>query len=203
VLASLGVEPGEKFTIFRFVSWEAHHDVGHRGLTNEAKIRIVQACAEFGKVFISSEMALPEALQPYQLQLPVDQVHHAMAFASLLYGESATMASECAVLGTPAIFLDDTGRGYNKEQEEQYGLVSNFTNAPEDQERSLERALEILRLPDPKAEWLRKRDRMLADKLDVTAFLVWFAEAYPESIAAARAGDSLKERFSARPAGRE
>ena len=51
----------------------------------------------------------------------------AIASASLLYGESATMASEAAVLGVPAIYLDNTGRCYTREEEEKYGLVFNFT----------------------------------------------------------------------------
>jgi hypothetical protein len=30
-------------------------------------------------------------------------------------------------------------------------------------------------------EWQQKREIMLKDKIDVTAFLVWFVENYPES----------------------
>jgi predicted glycosyltransferase len=69
-------------------------------------------------VFISSESRLPEELSPYNLPISVDKMHHLMAFANLYIGESATMASECAVLGVPAIFIATTGRGYTTEQEQ-------------------------------------------------------------------------------------
>ena len=32
-----------------------------------------------------------------------------------------------------------------------------------------------------KKQWKIKRDRLLADKIDVTEFYVWFIENYPES----------------------
>ena len=81
------------------------------------------------------------------------------------------MASECAVLGTPAIYLDNTGRGYTDEQEEVYDAVFNFSESPEDQEKSIQKAIEIVQTEDIKARWKEKRDRILNDKIDVTKFV--------------------------------
>ena len=39
------------------------------------------------------------------------------------------MASECAVLGVPAIYVSPLGRGYTDDEEQRYGLVHNFTGA--------------------------------------------------------------------------
>ena len=37
-------------------------------------------------------------------------------------------------------------------------------------------------MPEIKTEWQKRREKMLADKIDVTAFLVWFIDNYPGSV---------------------
>jgi uncharacterized protein len=41
--------------------------------------------------------------------------------------------------------------------------------------------VELLTTPGIKEEWQEKREKMLAEKIDVTAWLVWFIEHYPDS----------------------
>ena len=50
-----------------------------------------------------------------------------LAFAGLYVGEGATMASEAAVLGTPAVYVNTLTMGYVQD-EERYGLLHHFTN---------------------------------------------------------------------------
>ena len=109
-------------------------------------------------------------------------MHNILAFATMLFGESATMASECAMLGVPSIYLDSTGRYYTRDLEEKYGLVFNYTESLEDQEKAIHKGLEILNTPNILDEWQKRRNKMLSEKIDVTAFLVWFVENYPESV---------------------
>jgi len=182
VLEILGVAKDEKYVIIRFVSWNASHDVGHSGLSLAMKHTIVRELSKYAKVFISSEGELPKDLKPYQIKIPPQKMHDALAFATLLYGESSTMASECACLGTPAFFIDNDGRGYTNEEEEKYGLVFNYSESFQDQKRSLRKALELLNTPNLKQEFQNRRQKMLADKIDVTAFMVWFVENYPQSV---------------------
>lgn len=182
ILKYLGIEVGEKYVIIRFVSWDAHHDIGHGGISPENKIKAVKEFSKHAKVFITSEKELPEDLKPYQINIPPERMHDVLAFASLLYGESATMASECACLGVPSIYLDNVGRGYTDEEEGKYGLVFNYTESLEDQERSIKKGVELLTTPGIKGEWQKRRKKMLEDKIDVTAFMVWFVENYPESV---------------------
>ncbi|MEZ4826781.1 MAG: DUF354 domain-containing protein [Bacteroidia bacterium] len=195
ILGELGVTPGEKFVIVRLVSWTANHDVGHNGISLENKIKAVKAFAKHAKIFITSEEKLPEELQPYQIRIKPERVHHALYYASLLFGESATMASECAMLGTPSIFLDNDGRGYTDEQEEKYQLVYNFTESPEDQEKAITKALEILQMDNIKEEWARRTQKMLEEKIDVTGFLVWFVENYPNSLKQWRENPNYQYEF--------
>lgn len=63
------------------------------------------------------------------------------------------------------------------ELEGTYGLLYSFT----DGDAALSKAIEILEDPESKEKWRTKRDRLLADKIDVTAFMVWFVENYPRS----------------------
>jgi predicted glycosyltransferase len=161
--------------LVRFVSYEASHDLGSRGLGRDEKLALVRGLAEQGRVLVSSEGPLPAELEAYRARIPVRDVHHVLAFARLLVGESATMASECAVLGVPAIYVSPLGRGYTDEQETRYGLVRNFTGARFGEDFvSVARAMAA----DPglaeKAAAARKR--LLADKVDVTAWMLEFFE---------------------------
>jgi predicted glycosyltransferase len=167
-----------KFIILRFVSWSASHDIGHKGMTLENKLAAVKAFSAHAQVFISSELPLSPELESYRFPLPPHLMHHAMAFASLIFGESATMASEAAMLGIPAIYLDNTGRLYTREQEEKYGLVFTYTESEEDQQKAIAKGVELLTTSGIKEEWQEKREKMLAEKIDVTAWLVEFIEGF-------------------------
>ena len=179
ILNYLGINEDEKYTILRFVDWGAVHDLGHTGITLENKIKAVQTFSKFSKVFISSESELPDELKEYKLNIPKHHIHHAIAYSSMFYGESATMASESAVLGVPAIYLDNEGRGYTDEIEEKFGLVFNFSESEEDQKKSINKGAEILK--QDVSEWRQKRTKLLEEKIDVTNFLENFIKHYPSS----------------------
>ena len=195
ILNLLSVGKDEKYVIMRFVSWKASHDVGHSGLSLEMKRKAVKEISKYAKVFISSEGELPDDLKQYQIKIPPERMHDALAFATLLYGESSTMASECACLGTPSIFHDNNGRGYTDEEEKEYGLVFNYSESLEDQKKSLQKAIELLNTPNLKQEWQKRRQKMLYDKIDVTAFMVWFIENYPESVRIMKENPDFQLRF--------
>ena len=169
----------ERFFILRFVSWEASHDFKEQGLTFAHKTRLVEELKAYGRVFITSEKELPETLRSHQYPLPSSTIHHAMAFATLLVGESATMCSEAAMLGVPSIYISKTGRGYTDEQERKYGLVFNYNHNQQDQ--AIAKALELVQRPELESEWQHKRSIMLNDRIDVTEFIVKFVETYPQS----------------------
>jgi hypothetical protein len=159
------------------------------------KNKAVKELSKYAKVFISSEGELPDDLKKYQIKIPPEKMHDALTFATLLYGESSTMASECACLGTPAIFHDNKGRGYTDEEGEKYGLVFNYSESIEDQNKSLKKAIELLNATNLKQEFQTRRKKMLADKIDVTAFMVWFIENYPESAKIMKENPNYQNRF--------
>ena len=177
VLAELDLREGEKYSIVRFVAWRASHDKKHHGLNYDQKIEIIRQLSRFGKVFISSEAQLPPDLEAFSFPLGPERLHHAMAFADLYVGEGATMASECAVLGTHAVYINTIRRGYLEEQEKDFNLVTCFDSY----EGVNEIIEELLTNPGLKTEAKNCRDRLINSKCDVTAFLVNFIEEWPDS----------------------
>lgn len=194
ILELLGIRENDKYVIIRFVAWTATHDYGHKGISLENKLKAIQEFEKYATVFISSEAELPNELKSYQIEIPPHMMHDAMYYASLLFSESATMASECNVLGVPSIYIDNSGRYYMAEQELHYGLCFNFTESESDQRRAIDKGIELLK-SDNRDRWLRKHDKMLEDKIDVTAFLVWFIEHWPESFEVMKKNPEYQNRF--------
>ncbi len=176
VLDEVGLGPSERFSIVRFVGWGAVHDVGLSGLTDENKTRAIDELCRFGRVFISSEGPLPASLEEHRLRLDVTRIHHLMAHADLVFGESATMASEAAVLGVPSVYIDPVGRGYTDEQEREYGLVANFT--AKRQAEAIDRAVAVLAAND-RAVWKEAGRKLIDDKIDVTGLVCRVATERP------------------------
>ena len=175
VRAELGLHEGERYVIIRFVGWNATHDMGNNGISVVNKIRAVRAFEHYGKVFISSECPLPKPLEAYRFPLKPERMHDAEAFAALVFGESATMASEAAVLGVPSIYIDTVGRYYTRELESKYSLCYNFTESEQDQLRAIDKGVEILS-GKTHVDYKAARTQLLKDKIDVTAFFVDFIE---------------------------
>ena len=181
VLRDAGVEKGEPYFILRFNAFKAHHDVGVVGLTIENKRRLVSNLSLKGKVFITTERDIDDEFKPYQLKMSPEKAHSLMYYAAMLVGDSQTMTSEAAVLGTPAIRCNTfVGRiHYLEEEEHKYGLTYGFL--PDQSEEMFKKIDEILALPNLKEEWQTRRHRMLTEKIDYSRFLTWFVENYPES----------------------
>ncbi len=177
VLDEIGLHTDEPFIIVRFVSWQASHDVGQRGIQD--KVELVKKLEEYGRVLITSEGALPSELEEYRILVSPEKLHDLLYYAALYIGEGATTATEAALLGTPSIYVSSLAgtMGNLTELENTYDLLYSFT----DPDAILVKAVEILRNPASKEVWSKKRERLLKEKIDVTAFMVWFIENYPES----------------------
>jgi len=190
VCEELGISPNEKFIFFRFVSWGANHDIGQSGIADDKKILLVRELSKKARVLISSEGKMPAELSAYNIKISPEKIHHVLAFASLYIGEGATMASECAMLGTPAIYVNTLSAGTIEKQEE-YGLLFRCNSI--DTIRTT--ANSILDNPGSMSAFSSRRASMLADQIDVTAFIVWFIENYPESFKIMKTDPHYQDRF--------
>ena len=162
----------------RFVSWQAVHDRRELGLTAKQKRHLVEVLQRRGRVLVSSEAPLAGDLAELAVRGPVDDIHHLIAHAQVVVGESATMSSEAAVLGVPAVFIATTGRGYTDDEERRYGLVRHFTDSEYDLAVSVVEDV----LSTPRAVWQAARQRLLDEKIDVTRWMVdYFETSFPRA----------------------
>lgn len=169
------------YFIIRFTQLKAYHDTNIVGINSNLAQKLIAHLEPYGDVYITSERDLEPQLEKYRLNINPLDIHHILAFASLYIGDSQSMAVESAMLGVPSLrFNDFAGRiGVLEELEHKYGLTYGITtNYPQKLFKKVE---ELLAMPNLKEEFQRRRQAMLADKIDVTAFLVWFIENYPES----------------------
>jgi predicted glycosyltransferase len=186
----LNLKANERISLIRFVSWHASHDFRQNGLTDKDKREIIEKLLNYGKVLISSEEELPEEFKKYRFILPPEKMHDILAVVDLFVGEGATMASECAMLGTPAIYVNSLEAG-TIDDHEKNGLLFHFRNF----DGVLDKALEIISNPNSRTEFKEKRDQMLRDKIDVTAFLIWFMENYPDSFRIMKENPDYQYKF--------
>ena len=167
-LEPLGLRPDEPYFVVRFVAWGATHDLGAHGLNREERRDLIRALSSHGRVLVSVEGGrLDPEWRSMVTTFPPEKVHHLLAFAQLYVGEGATMASEAAVLGTPAIYVNTLTMGYVQD-EERYGLLHHFSNG----KAALEKARELVATPGLKARYAEHRATLLADKINPTPWLV-------------------------------
>ncbi len=191
ILNQLGLLKAQKYVLIRFVSWNASHDIGQKGMNVDFKNNLVHEISKYAHIFISSEAELPNNLKQYQIKISPEKMHDVISGAELYIGEGGTMASESAVLGIPTIYVNSLPlMGYLKEEQEA-GLLFHHTNS----DGVLEKAKELLNMPNLKEEFQIRRLKMLIDKIDVTAFMVWFIENYPESVNIMKTDPEYQNKF--------
>ena len=172
-LRTYGVDPDESYSVVRFVSWGAHHDVPHHGLSPAAKRALVGLLRERGEVYVTSEAPLPPEFRQHRLPVPPEALHHLLAGADLYVGDSGTVATEAALLGTPAVRTSSYAGSPDdmsnfRELQRRYGLL--YSTADEDD--ALAAVRRFVNDPETNSKWQRRRTRLLAEKVDVTEHMV-------------------------------
>ncbi len=195
VLGELGIGHNDKYVVMRFVSWKASHDAGHSGISLQNKIAAVKRFSALAKVFISSEGELPPELEKFRLKTAPSRIHDVLAFATLLWTDSFTMPSECSVLGIPSLVIHNSRSFPLEEQRDRYGLCFTFSESDEDQVRAIEKGESLLKTEGLKTEWISRRDRMISEKIDLTAFLLWFIKTWPDSFTISKNNLEYQKHF--------
>lgn len=176
ILQQIGLKKNDKFFILRFVAWRAGHDMGRKGINDRSKIKLVYLLNQYGKVMITAEKGLPKKLVKYAIKIPPEKIHDALYYATMFIGDSQTMATEAAILGTPAVrcnsFVGKNDMGNFLELEHRYDLIYSYNNF----NQALVKIKSLLKDKSVKAKWTVKRKRLMADKVDVTAFMIDFVE---------------------------
>ncbi|WP_445474224.1 DUF354 domain-containing protein [Methanococcoides methylutens] len=177
VLNEFGLKEGDKFIILRFISWCASHDVGHHGIQN--KLEFVKELEKYARVLITSEGELDAALENNRIKISPEKLHDLLYYASLYVGEGGTTASEAATLGTHALQISTNAKDcgvFNNLHD--YGLMWMF----DDENGVIDLAKELLQKKDLWKEGKDKRDTLVAESVNVTDFMVWLIDNYPQSL---------------------
>lgn len=178
VLQRAGIQNGERFFIMRFVALKGHHDVGQQGLTMVQKKALVELLKPHGRVIITSERAIEPEFEQYRLPVPPEDIHSLMAYSSMFLGDSQTMTSEAAILGVPALKCNTfAGRlSVPNMLENRFDLCYAYT--PDCFDEMYHRIGQLLSKPQDalRYEWNQKRQRMLNELVDPTAFFLNYIE---------------------------
>lgn len=185
----------EPYFIIRLVSLRATHDIGKSGLNNADVLKLINRLEQHGKVYITAERELPVEFERYRINIRPNDIAHALSFAQFLISDSQTMSAEAGVLGTPYIRFNDfvDKISYLGELENIYKLGVGIKT--KDKEKLFIQVEDFLNNKDLKEEWQIKRKKMLEDKIDLTAFMVWLFENYPKSVAQFNADPKLQNQF--------
>ncbi len=173
----LGISKEDKYVVIRFVSWQALHDINQGGLSLEMKHKIIKLLEKKYRVFICAEKGVDSIFKPYQLKIPPEKMHDALAYASLFISEGGTSASESALLATPTIYINSLPLMCYLKLAQQHGVIEHFNTEKE----VMSYVQNFLDKPPGEDEMIMKRNAMTKDFINLTDYLIWFVENYPES----------------------
>jgi predicted glycosyltransferase len=160
--------------------------------------RVLEKMQELGlkqKIIFSSELDTEVMnIEAIQYADPI-QIHKDLASCKVFWGNSATMAAEAAVLGIPSIFVSAEKFAYISELES-YGLLFYFH--PDHLMSSLDKIDELLAGNPPADHFIKARKKLLEEKVDMTAFLIWFIEQLPNSARALNTDPAIARTFIAK-----
>ncbi len=112
-----GLDPDTDNFFIRVVAWRANHDIGKSGWDDETLRNLIAWLEKRGRVHLSTEVPLSGEFERLTYKGSITDVHHLIGHCRLIVGESATMASEAAILGVPAIYCGRDFPGYILELE--------------------------------------------------------------------------------------
>lgn len=164
------VGPG-RYAIVRLSALDAHHDRNIRGIETADILALQQELGEGLRLLVCSEKPLSGPLSALALRLPPELMHHALAFAEFFIGDSQSMTVESALLGVPAIRVNDfAGRITVLRELETAGLCFGFK--PDEGRKAVDLAVQLARDPTTHLVWSERRRRYLSECDDPLPWLL-------------------------------
>jgi uncharacterized protein len=183
------------FYLIRIVNFNAYHDVGIKGLSEQLMDLLIEKMEVHGSIYISSEVPLSKKYAKYSVPVNIGDIHHLLAFSDIYIGDSQSMAVEAAVLGTPSIRFNDFAEKISvlKELEHRYQLTISINSG--NPQKLLDTVDAMLATKALKPLYKNRKEKMIADKINVSEFMVWFIEHFPESMKMIRRNPTVQEKF--------
>lgn len=178
ILPALGLNGDDRYVVMRFVSWSAIHDFGQKkSFDIELIKKAVKSFKKNARVFLTSEIPLPPELEKYRINIPFHKIHDVLYYASVFMGDSGTMATEAALLGTPAVrytpFSASCELGNFIELEKKYKMIWSL----QDPQQVLDKALSLMNTKFL-GDYNFLREKILREKIDVNEYMIQQVEAY-------------------------
>lgn len=171
----------KEYFFIRTVSATSTHDVGKRGIGDELLRKLIETLEPYGKIVLNSERKLPQDLQKYVLDFHKNDVAHYVAKAKIFLSDSTTMCAEAAVMGVPAVEIDDWFNDFKQYDELNGKYQLLFGYGVDDFEPIKTKIEELMKEPNLSEVFAERQKVMLTEKIDATAFLLWMIKEYPES----------------------
>ncbi|WP_232688777.1 DUF354 domain-containing protein [Halobacterium zhouii] len=172
VRADLGVGSSEPYVVVRLNAYDSVHDVGLGAGPTTDRVALLERLAEHATVFVSDESETLDlsTLDARRFDLHPARIHDALAAANLVVTDTGTIATEGALLGTPAIrFIDEDEPAMGEFEElEANDLLVQHTDLAD----VLADAQSILESESERERWQRRRDEFMASKPNLTRRLL-------------------------------
>lgn len=170
---------GKKKVILRIVSWSASHDINQHGFSSGDISELIEKISVYADVYISSEIPIPDHLSKYSLSIKPEEIHNYMHKADLFIGESGSMATEAAYLGTHSIVFNSASH--------EFGVFDWFSeyktfHVADDYNDVLTTSVELLKQDVLKSESKSEAELIIRNSVCLTDFIFWLISNYPGSI---------------------
>lgn len=172
----------EKFFILRLVHLKSYHDFGISGLNNIKVRELIDLLEPYGRVLITAERKLPNEFEKYRIKIHPSKLIHLLSFADIFIGDSQTMSSEACILGVPTFRLNDFAGKISvmEEKGDKYELMESYKS--KDFSLLIQDLKLLLKKEGYKEEYKNRKNKMLSEKIDLSQFLIWLFENFPQSV---------------------
>jgi len=183
--------------IVRMVSFTAGHDIEqkHSGISETLLDKLIDKLKNHGQIHISSEKEIPDKYSQYKLDINIADIHNYLAASDIFISDSQSMTVEACMLGTPSLRFNTFARKISvlNELETKYQLTYGYHI--DDETNFLNKFEELINTPYLKSIYQERRNKMLNDKIDLTAFLIWLFENFPDSISKLKINPDIQHQF--------
>lgn len=193
---SNNLQSGKPYFLIRCTGFGATHDINKKGIDDATLYELVNLLSPHGEILITSERKLPTDLEKYIIDIKKSDITHYLYFAKMFIGDSTTMCTEAAILGTPSIEFDEYF--YEIEQmielQDKYKLIYCFKT--DENKKMYSKIKELLNTPNLQDIFNTRKDIFLKDMVDVSAFLVWIFENHPKSTKEYFSNNNIQDKFN-------